>query len=357
MRHGAQRTETEYAWPDVLLRPRDDKPLVYLDLNHWITLAKAASGHRHGERHREALEALRGANAVFPLSAAHYMEMAGITDPRQRYDVAAVMEELTGFRCLMPNPVVMRAEIDAAVRRLVPGLKRLHQPIPLIGRGVLQAFGMQGGLRIKSAKGDVTDEARKRFGDGPEAFDAWREDAERQLDRSVLRGPTDDEAPELQRLGWDPSVARRGAERRAQQEREQAQRLDAEPRWRRGRLRDIVAARYLVTDAEAALNEVLLGHHLRLTDVASDPEAARRFTDSMPSGDVWISLVTAAHRNPQTRWTSNDMFDIDALSVAVAYCDIVVTENHARHVLRTAGAPDRLGTELLVAIEAVVERL
>ena len=86
-------------------------------------------------------------------------------------------------------------------------------------------------------------------------------------------------------------------------------------------------------------------------------EPARRFTDSMTRGDVWISLVTAAHRNPRTRWTSNDMFDIDALSVAVPYCDIVVTENHARHLLYAAGVPDRLGTEVLAKLQDLIERL
>jgi hypothetical protein len=34
-------------------------PIVYLDLNHWISLAKAATGHRDGSRFGEALDALR----------------------------------------------------------------------------------------------------------------------------------------------------------------------------------------------------------------------------------------------------------------------------------------------------------
>jgi hypothetical protein len=339
------------------MRPAADVPVVYLDLNHWISLAKAATGHRDGARYREPLEALRGASAVFPLSAAHYMEMAGISDPRQRHDVAAVMEELSDFTCLMSNSVVMRVEVDAAVRRLVPGLRRLHAPTPLLGRGVLQAFGMQGGLRIKSSDGDVTNETRLRFREGPEAFDEWRADAERQLDRGVLRGPTDDEVPELETLGWDPTAARRVAVQRVQQEREQAERLDDHPSWRRGRLRDLVAVRYLITDADAALNEVLGQHGLRISDVADEPQAARTFTDSMPSGDVWISLVTAAHRNPQTQWTTNDIFDIDALSVAVPYCDIVVTENHARSVLHAAGVPDRLRTDVFATLDDLMARI
>lgn len=181
-----------------------------------------------------------------------------------------------------------------------------------------------------------------------------RTEAERTLDRGVLRGPTDEEAPELERLGWDPTYARRIAEERAHQERDQAQRLDTDPHWRRSRLRDTVAARYLINDAEDALNDVLNEHKVRLANIATTPELARRFTDSMPGGDVWISLVTAAHRNAQTKWTSNDIFDFDALTVAVPYCDAVVTERHARHLLSAAGLPKRLGAEVFATLDELV---
>src|SRR5262245_40247396 len=70
---------TEYVWPE-LLRPADVR-LVYLDLNHWVSLAKASVGHSEGRRHVAALEALRAFRAagdVFPMCATHFMEVAGI---------------------------------------------------------------------------------------------------------------------------------------------------------------------------------------------------------------------------------------------------------------------------------------
>ena len=101
------------------------------------------------------------------------------------------------------------------------------------------------------------------------------------------------------------------------------------------------------------LAQALAARNLELEEVFPDPKYARRFVDSMPSADVCVSLITAAHRNPQTRWTGNDMFDIDALSVAVPYCDIVVTERHARHALEVAGAPDRAGTAVMATLEGL----
>jgi hypothetical protein len=98
------------------------------------------------------------------------------------------------------------------------------------------------------------------------------------------------------------------------------------------------------------LAQALAARNLELEEVFPDPKYARRFVDSMPSADVCVSLITAAHRNPQTRWTGNDMFDIDALGVAVPYCDVVVTERHARHALEIAGAPARSGTAVMATL-------
>jgi hypothetical protein len=164
-RPGADRTDVEYVWPERLLRPSADVPIVYIDLNHWIGLAKAATGHRDGKRHLPALEALRAAaqEIVIPLAAPLYMEMAGIRDPRQRFQIAAVMEELSAFRCLMTGPEVTTLELDAAVPRIA-GTRERFGPLPLIGTGALQAFGKVGGLRVRSADGDdVTERARREW--------------------------------------------------------------------------------------------------------------------------------------------------------------------------------------------------
>ncbi len=351
---GVRRSETEYAWPQALVRPSPDIRLVYLDLNHWISLAMAATGHPDGDRHRDALDVLRQAQSsgrfVFPLSATHYMEMAGITDPRRRFDVAAVMEELSGFASLVSRSTVMRLEVEAALDATAKPRPQAYAPVPVLGQGVLHAFGRRGGLRIDSPEGDVTDAVRLAWPHGPEQFDRWRLDAERRLDRSVLRGPTDAKAPALQAEGWDPTAARRTASERATQEREQAARLAADPRWRRGRLRDVVSARYVIIEIRQMLDEALAARGLELEDVWTGREPARQFVDSMPSGDVCVSLTTAAHQNPQTKWTANDVFDTDALSVAVPYCDVVVTEHHACHTLQVAGAPARLGTDVLATL-------
>ncbi len=302
-----ERDDTQYIWPQAYVRPSSDIRLVYLDLNHWINLAKAAVGHVDGVRHRIALDALRQAKSsgkfVFPLSATHYMEMANITDPRQRFDVAAVMEEFSDFASLVSRTLVMRLELEAALDAFAKPRPQAYAPVPVLCQGVLQAFGKRGGLRIRNREGDdVTQAVRLDWPAGPEAFDKWRVDAARQLDRSVLRGPTDAEAPDLRAEGWDPTVARKIADERAGGERAQAARLvEGEPIWQSERLRDVVSARYVAIEMMEMLFEGLAARGLELEDVWTDPGLARRFVDSMPSADVAVSLVRAAHRNRQTK--------------------------------------------------------
>lgn len=360
---GVHRSDVGYAWPRTLMRPAPPVQVVYLDLNHWISLAKAAVGHPDGRRHVEALEHLRRASSsgqwVFPLSATHYMEMSGIRNSRHRADVAAVMEELSGFASLVDRVTLTRLELEAALDEMTSRPGPAYAPIPVVGQGVLQALGKVGGLLVRNAEGeDVSDEVRRTWPKGPEDFDRWRADAERQLDRASLRGPRDDaEAASLRADGWDPTAARLEAERRATGEREQSARLAADPRWRRGRLRDVVATRHVIFEIMDMVEEALTWRGLEVSDVWTDLDASRKIVDCMPSADVCVTLLTAAHRNPETVWTANDVFDIDALSVAVPYCDLVATERHATRTLVAAGVPDRLGTEVVATLDDLIDRL
>jgi hypothetical protein len=61
-------------------------------------------------------------------------------------------------------------------------------------------------------------------------------------------------------------------------------------------------------------------------------QGSRTAGSSMPSADHAQFERDSTGRNPQFRWQSNDIFDIDALSVAVAYCDLVVTDKQATNL-------------------------
>jgi hypothetical protein len=322
---------------------------VYLDLNHWIYLAQANSGLSSGARFLPSLGACRNASksgaARFVLSGSHYLEMIKIRDPAQRRAIADVMEELTDFAVLVSRVVIMELELEATLNRFVISIPSLP-PVNLLGRGARHAFGIKSGLRIMGPDGDATETVRHQM--GCDKFDAFVADANLQLERSVLRGPTDDEVQKLQQYGWNPAGATAIATKRADEEQAQSGRLDEEGgRWRRGRLRDLVAARELLIELQNMLPRALAARALTLDGIGPTPEAAMAFVRSMPSTEVSIEIKTAWHRNAHKRWTPNDIHDIDALSLAVPYCDIVVTEKGCHHLLNAARLGQRMHTTIL----------
>jgi len=359
--HGMHRTEVDYAWPKIT-RPSYDVKLVYLDLNQWIGLAKAAIGHKDGARYLPALKAARAAKAsgraIFPLSGTHYMELAGIGSYRHRCDVAAVMEELSQFWTILSRAVLMRVEIEAALTAWFGERPDPYASITLLNFGVGPAFGMVGGLRIRNRSGrDVTEEARLEHPDGPEAFDLMLRRMNLEFERSMLRGPSPKEATDLRaKGGWDPAVARRIASERAAAEQAQVDNLNAQDDgawWRRNRLRDITSGRHFLIDINEPATEGLNARRIRNTDAftrppegSDEPSEVRRFMDSMPSSDVFVTLVTEMHRNPARTWTPNDVFDLDALAVGVAYCDIVLCDKDKAAILKLRKVGERLGTRV-----------
>lgn len=56
----------------------------------------------------------------------------------------------------------------------------------------------------------------------------------------------------------------------------------------------------------------------------------------MPQVQVAISIKTRFHQNPAHVWNANHVTDIDAMSVAYAYCEAVFTDNEAPNALRSS---------------------
>jgi len=362
------RTDVEYVWPQTLIRPSRDVRLVYLDQAQWIYLAQAATGHPVGGQHVASLEALRSFKAdgsiLCPLSLTHLMETSAITS-RQREDLAPLMEELSDFFCLLPRSGVMLMELEAVLDEMRPRA-RGYAPVPLIGKGTTFAVGKTGRFNVYDGDGRmITDEVRASFPTGPDEFDRVMAQAYVDLDRAVLRGPKDTaEEAQLTSYGWKPRLAMTIGDQRAQQEQEQAARFsdkmlipDDPTDYRRDRVRDVVRTRYVALELMEAVNDGLAARGLEIEDVWSGVEASRRVVDAMPSGDVAVSLLTEYHRDSTLKWKRNHIFDIDALSVAVPYCDAVVADGDAIDKLRRSRVAERLGTPIFTSLADLVAHL
>jgi hypothetical protein len=319
-----------------VMRPR--APLVYLDLNHFIYLARVDAGDEsvpggYRELRAAARSAVCDRRAVFPLSSAHLWEMAAIKDQRQRKSVADMMEELSGFYYLLGRPKIAQLGIEAGIEDVLDETSPLL-PFPLIRPTFGWAFGMRGGVTIRDENGeDASEAARDEM--GAERFDQFMRFANHTLERQILEGPSDEEIPILrEQYGYAPEVLREGHGSRLAFELELSDRLQEDPRWRRGRLRDVVSGREIAhewLDAINRVNEDRAGENRPVLTFGDD--RVRQFMAAMPHSQVAISIKTRYHRDPGHHWTTNDITDIDAVSVAYAYCDVVFTDKAIRAAL------------------------
>ena len=342
MRDGATRSDIEPRFPDTVIMPGSDAPIVFLDLNHWIELAKAS---RRGGRYRHVLDAVREfarkGQAIFPLTTTTYIEIDQIRQHRQRSDLHAVIAELSGYRSMLGRAPLQRHEIETLLSDLL-GPGRVVDSVPLLGPGVTWAFeGSVRRFRFYDAGGiDITASA------SPEE---WRrlQEANLDLERSVLVGPDPQSVQALRRSGWRPEKTREIAVNRLEGVLEQAQILRDDAHWRRGRIRDVVAVREVLVELDPALIDALAARGLAFSDIASDVSGGRLFVDSLPTIDVAVSIKTEYYRDTRHRWTVNDIHDIDALATAVPYAEIVVTDKAAADMVQRAGLDDVYETTVL----------
>jgi len=323
----------ELLWPARLVLP--EKRTVYLDLNHWIALAQAATGHPEGLQYCDTLNACRAAaqaGVLFPITSVSYTEVSKIKDPRQRARLAEVMEELSGFRTIASHPSIVTIKLDAAISARLGVPSRAPQNLAYLGSGVGYTLGQ---VLTPSFSGLPDDEHTRQVTAlyGPHLL----RDLTLGFERFALQGPSDDDAAEMRRTGWDPEGAWKIAIERADEERVQAaifeavrsgvahttkeqSAVDSTDRkdWRRGRLRDAIAVRELTMCIWDLFGDVLSWYgQPTIEELWGDRRGSRAFIRQMPSSEVAIELKTALHRDAgrAARWLPNDVNDIDQLAI------------------------------------------
>jgi hypothetical protein len=336
------QVRSDVIWPGDLQLPGRPPATVYLDMLAFINLAELAAGKTAATGYDALLPAVQRARserrALFPLSSTHVIELRDIGDAQRRRQRVAIMEELSGFSYMLGRPEIQQLELEAALND-IPGVNIASQdPIPLIGPSLLWAFGQRGGLVTDAPNPDaMAKHICEQMGIDPGAepmatLNLWAE-------RELLAGPEDDENSDLASSGYNPEKWRDMLEKRAEQERYLVGQLDIDPKFRQGRLRDVVNARELeieLGDKLAWLTTAMKTSIGQLLDY--DRTKLRNFTDRMPSTRAAVSLKAAYHKNNRHEWTTNDIHDIDALSIAVPYCDAVFTDKAARN--RVVSSPE-----------------
>ena len=355
MRPGSTRTNVAYTWPRTLRTEHPFGKAVYLDLNHWIELAKALSGHRDGRKNLDILTAFEKAVAdgtvVFPLSLTTYLEISKIRNHRQRRSLREVIELLSRYFVVTSLWIIACHEVEAVIDTMVGA-----NPNPIgyndyIDWGVLRAAGRDGRLRIRDKSGeDVTSQFRQSLlPERARVFDEYVANAYFEMNRQLIEGAMSH--PGEQTNGGKTFQLVEG---NALYEENLVGLLNQNSRWRRGRIRDVVAARHMAHEINEILYKGLRERNVPLERLAPNIDGVREAFDSMPSFDVTVTLKTEYHRDPNHSWTPNDVCDIQALAATLPYCNVVVTDKAVVSMIARTGLADRLNTVVLRSLDDLV---
>lgn len=319
-----------------------DRIKIYLDVKDWVALAKARLGRPEFPQDEAAYKALRAAThageAIVFLTAATYMEVARISSLRQRTDLANVIAEITGFAAISGRSTVVQHQLQTALAARFGG--QPPAPIAVLGIGQPFAVGVQGAFVLRQKGGGTPDLPAAQVR-------AIETIARVTSEYTMLRGPAPEELPDLRARGYRPENVAAVEEARLKREKELAEMLK-DGTADRDRLGDLVHARYLYWELAHHLPTALQPYNIDISDFyAKGKEWLTELLDDIPSAAINITLADKGFRNSYKSWTGNDIRDADAVSAAIPYCDIVMTDKYVAAQLAKSPAVARHGTLLL----------
>jgi hypothetical protein len=313
---------------------------VYLDQNKWIEIARVLTTSAASEVVTMIYAAVERGYASFPLSAGHVFETWKAASAERRHALAPAMATISMNHTIAAPSKLLPGELDHALQRR---FGRPLSPLPVVpfGWGLAHSFGQP--------LPQMSEETRAML----------REDfptmSERELtaliEMVLLAGPPED-LP-VEGISQPPLQF---AEAFAADENEQAE-LFAQHGTDKDLRRRAVSARHMI-DIKDELSAAQVRANVTNDEItALGRDGVTDLLLDLPSRAAGHRMMWWQHDNSQTEWKPNDLNDIAYLSVAVGYCDVVVTERKWTHILKASGAAEHAGTIVTSKLEDLTELL
>lgn len=320
--------------------------IVYLDQAEWIELSRARCGRPVGPGAADALlllsEGVRSGHCRTPLSLVHYIETWHRGPWASRRDLAKCMLELSGGMTIAPLVRLVEPEIDAALAARYGRPRSPRRPQPF-GQGRAHAFGRPVDVYRTPPDAPLTDAQRV----------VLERAANAAVEVIALSGPPDPaEVPGLD-MQAEPRAAAAHAELLEALRRDRTTvGLDRGDGARRATLCDTYEEIWTPL-GEACNRAAITPQEFWDTDQA---RLAQLLCD-IPTAHVCNELRLRRVKGDQRPWSRNDLGDLLALSGAIVYCDVVVTERHWAALARGAGLDVHYDTTILHSLAQLTTHL
>jgi hypothetical protein len=314
---------------------------LYLDLNKWIDLARAHHGKSEGVKFQQCLESVRAAvnsgKLIVPFDVCNAIESMISGDKGQRKRLAEFMVDLSGNKTVSPEYVVAPMEIVNATRQLF-GMAATEAPRKsLVHVGIIHAIGM--GREFQDAFPPILNAACSAFMGTPEATIKFLLDAGDKRDQ--IKAARGGEARARDIFESDRAVT--GTMSLVERQREELfGLLSKNDKYR--------------TALETTLKAIGRTGAGFKAEMGSD-EKLKQFVASIPNFDVFITLRIEREKDKDRKVDHNDIRDLDWLSVAVPYSNIVVSERYWGKKVLANGLATKYGTVLLTNLQELPAHL
>ncbi|MEU0845723.1 hypothetical protein ABZ370_40605 [Streptomyces sp. NPDC005962] len=300
--------------------------MVYLDLNHWYALGDALAGAPQNPDHVTALKQFQGhverGEVMFPLSTVHYMELTENPRDAHRQRAADAMALLSRFVTMAPESKILDEELAQELNRRL-GRPAFPMKVTKFGIGVGFAFGEAKRMVLKGITEENRQELETRLGMSVSQFEA---SANATAEYWVLRGPTGTLRSAVP--NYDPYAARRVADAQLADFSVMINTLRTDPEIAK-RPMDAICARHLGFDIIDNYTRALMSAGFVKQGPFHSRAELTDFLTALPSRKVVTKMHFHYLKDVHRNWTINDLRDIAALSIAIPYCDVVVTDKKA----------------------------
>lgn len=313
----------------------------------WIALARAKFGKtaetRTLEAYEIAKEAARLGIARFVLSGTNHYETQLRDSFDSRLDVVEVMAELSRFHVIRRPHQIVPTEMKSAISEIM-GLPHNSKPLPF-GVGVSAMWDypfedMSPQLML------LQDHDCEPLGLTPRVLELFSAYPQHANDILLLAGRDrrifEQDKAVIQTLR---SLDKDYVDRHSLIESE----IASNPKLS-ANIKEVVAGASLSELKEEIVQGCLalgINPTSLIERLAGDPSNYLRMLRLLKSRWVAYKMELLIHRQQHRQWSLHDLHDVIALSVAIPYCDVVVTENQWRHLAKTENLDREYNTRVV----------
>lgn len=321
--------------------------VIYLDQKDWICLARQHYRDSSRIKGKKLSDIVLGASdensAIFPLSLAHFDETLHRLNKESRTRLASFMIEVSkGYTIFPGGSTFMEIECRQAARKIL-GLPTINLNKFAIGNGISHMVGARGELvRRPGAKGpELSEEVKKQILEYVES------------PKAMLK------LLEIQDLAEDVRALTQQTHQEAVKRMEQARKKNMLIRDKNLRYRACLVD-FFVSTIGPWLAKMLIALNLPKDAIVNESWTRKDFQDFFESMASLFCLFTLNYRRDQLVQRpidAHDINDIWSLSMAIPYCDIVVTESMWKSIASQSKLNKKYNTLILSSTKELIDML